>query len=402
MRKVIFVYQKAPQEIITGGHLYENKLAKGMAALSDTEVTILSAPAANNLIAKILAPLSNLTLLRSLVSDTKPIVIFNSSKFLYFLPLAAVLRIKGIPTVAVHHHFLYNEVSGIRRPVYTLGEKIFLRLCRHIIAPSRFMRREIARIIGRKPAYIPTPCPENRSGSAPENRSASARENRSVRTSDYASASAPEYNPILKPVSAPEGDIDTSGSLHSDLTANRAVKLLFTGTVEQRKGLIHAIKALDILNRKGVPFIFDIVGKCVNKDYLDRLKEEIAEYGLKDKIHFHGFVTREELKRFYSTADIYLFPSMQEGFGLSIAEAMGYGLPVTGFDNSAMPYIVNTGHNGILVPTADHARLAEAIIAIATNPDLHRTLSANALTTAAHLPRHTDFHRALTHFFTNI
>lgn len=378
MRKVIFVYQKAPQEIITGGHLYEDKLAKGIAALPETEVTILSAPAANNLIAKILAPLRNLTLLRSLVSDTKPIVIFNSSKFLYFLPLAAVLRIKGIPTVAVHHHFLYNEVSGIRRPFYTIGEKIFLRLCRHIIAPSRFMRREITRIIGRKPAYIPTPCPENRSGSTPE------------------------YNPILKPVSAPEGDIDTSGSLHSDLAANRAVKLLFTGTVEQRKGLIHAIKALDILNRRGIPFIFDIVGKCVNKDYLDRLKEEIAGYGLNDKIHFHGFVTREELKRFYSTADIYLFPSMQEGFGLSIAEAMGYGLPVTGFDNSAMPYIVNTGYNGILVPTPDHARLAEAIIAIATNPDLHRTLSANALTTAAHLPRHTDFHRALTHFFTNI
>ena len=394
MRKVIFVYQKAPQEIITGGHLYEDKLAKGIAALSDTEVTILSAPAANNLIAKILSPLRNLTLLRPLLHGSKPTVVFNSSKFLYFLPLAAVLRVKGIPTVAVHHHFLYNEVSGIRRPVYTLGEKIFLRLCRHIIAPSRFMRREIARIIGRKPAYIPTPCPENRSGSAPENRSG--------RTSDYASASTPEYNPILKPVSAPEGDIDTSGSLHSDLTANRAVKLLFTGTVEPRKGLIYAIKALDILNRKGIPFIFDIVGKCVNKDYLDRLKEGIAEYGLNDKIHFHGFVTREELKRFYSTADKYLFPSMQEGFGLSIAEAMGYGLPVTGFDNSAMPYIVNTGYNGILVPTSDHARLAEALIAIATNPDLHRTLSANALTTAAHLPRHTDFHRALTPVFTNI
>lgn len=390
MRKVIFVYQKAPQEIITGGHLYEDKLAKGIAALADTEVTILSAPAANNLIAKILAPLRNLTLLRPLLHGSKPTVVFNSSKFLYFLPLAAVLRVKGIPTVAVHHHFLYNEVSGIRRPVYTIGEKIFLRLCRYIIAPSRFMRREITRIIGRKPAYIPTPCPENRSGC----------------TSEYnrilESVNTHEYRPIIKPVSPPEGDIDTSGSLHSDLTANRVVKLLFTGTVEPRKGLIYAIKALDILNRKGIPFIFDIVGKCVNKDYLYRLKEEIAGYDLNDKIHFHGFVTREELKRFYSTADIYLFPSMQEGFGLSIAEAMGYGLPVTGFDNSAMPYIVNTGHNGILVPTADHARLAEAIIAIATNPDLHRTLSANALTTAAHLPRHTDFHRALTHLFTNI
>lgn len=72
-------------------------------------------------------------------------------------------------------------------------------------------------------------------------------------------------------------------------------------------------------------------------------------YGLEDVVTFVGRISDEELKSYYSRAYCFVFPSLLEGYGMVLIEAMSYGLPVIAFDNSAIPFTVKNDRNGILV-----------------------------------------------------
>lgn len=347
-RKFTFVYQQAPEAIVTGGHIFESKMARGLADIPDNEVEVLSAGSVTGLLTKLFAPLRNITLLPRLLHRERAennTILFNSSKFLYFLPLVLLLRMNGVRTIAIHHHFISNEIHGIKRLLFRPIELLFLRACREVIAPSPYMKSEIKRLTGKTPLYIPTPCPSPH---------------------------------------AQEKD-----------SRDEEINILFTGTIEPRKGLIYAIEALGKVHHEGKILKFHIAGKTVDRDYRKELDAAIHRQGLHDKVIFHGFIPRAELDLLYRKADIYLFPSLQEGFGLAIAEAMAWGLPTVAFDNSAMPYIVSDGVTGLLVPTGDIKRLADAIGRMTDDTDFRRKASANALAASAALPHHTDFLAAL-------
>jgi glycosyltransferase involved in cell wall biosynthesis len=81
------------------------------------------------------------------------------------------------------------------------------------------------------------------------------------------------------------------------------------------------------------------------------LRETIRDLNLDDQVLIPGYVPEEDLPMFYSAADVFVFPSLYEGFGLPVLEAMACGAPVIAQNSSSIPEVL--GDAGILVDSAD-------------------------------------------------
>lgn len=157
-------------------------------------------------------------------------------------------------------------------------------------------------------------------------------------------------------------------------------ELLFVGTVCLRKGIHHLVEMLDLL--KDQQFIVNVVGGYYDQDkYYQSLKKKVRDLNLTNQIVFHGRLNENELHEKFLAASAFVFPSHYEGFGMVLAEALGYGLPVVTFDNSAMPYLIKDGYNGFLVENKNSLALAKAIPRLFSNRSILKELSQNALST---------------------
>jgi len=93
-----------------------------------------------------------------------------------------------------------------------------------------------------------------------------------------------------------------------------------------------------------------------------RLKLLVRRLGVEDAFIFTGYVPDEEIPALYASCDIFCYPSLWEGFGLTVAEAQASGKPVVAFDHCAFPEVIRDGETGLLVPPRDHVRRAEGVI----------------------------------------
>ncbi len=155
--------------------------------------------------------------------------------------------------------------------------------------------------------------------------------------------------------------------------------VLFIGTIEPRKNLSNLLKALSILKRKtgSIPKLVVIGMKGWMHEDLARL---IKELDLKDDIAFLGFLTDDELRCFYSLAEVFVFPSYYEGFGFPIVEAFSCGAPVVTSNVSSCAEIA--GEAALQVAPDSEAEIADAIRRLLEDPDLRNTLKAKGLARA--------------------
>ncbi len=159
-------------------------------------------------------------------------------------------------------------------------------------------------------------------------------------------------------------------------------KLLFVGTVEPRKGIEYGLLAFNILHKVHNEYEFIIAGRTdADIKYYKRLVKYVEANNLSESVCFEGRVTNDRLQVLYEKSDIFLFPSMLEGYGLVIIEAMGRGVPVIAFDNSAMPYTVKNGYNGRLIPNKDWKRMGKTLIEVLENSDTMKALQKGAIET---------------------
>ena len=102
--------------------------------------------------------------------------------------------------------------------------------------------------------------------------------------------------------------------------------VLYVGRVQARKNLIRLTEAFAALKKRGLAHQLVIVGK---QDYqAEQLVAKIDELGLKEEVIFTGYVPTGDLPKFYSAAEAFVFPSIFEGFGLPVIEAMACGAAV--------------------------------------------------------------------------
>ena len=153
-------------------------------------------------------------------------------------------------------------------------------------------------------------------------------------------------------------------------------RILFVGHCSPIKGVNYLLEAIWLL--KDSDIVLDLVGDLEgNIEYTRSLQEMTRIWGISDKIIFHGFVHRERIIDLYTEADIFVLPSLWEGFGIVLLEAMAFNLPVIATTAGAIPELVKDGVNGLLVPPANSRALAEAIAALIQNPGLRKKLGKN-------------------------
>lgn len=155
---------------------------------------------------------------------------------------------------------------------------------------------------------------------------------------------------------------------------NYPVKILYIGRLEARKGIDILIKAIPKVLSRVTRVKFIIVGReNVDTKWIVKLRNTI-EYKYLEKINFLGYVEKNEtIKRLYQNADICVFPSRYESFGLTILEAMGFGKPVIASKVGGIPEIIEDRVNGILVRPRSHD-LAKNIVALVKNPKLRNKI----------------------------
>lgn len=152
--------------------------------------------------------------------------------------------------------------------------------------------------------------------------------------------------------------------------------ILCVATLEPRKNIIQLIKAYHQLSpelRNQYQLI--LVGK---KGWqYQELFTLVKQLKLKERILFTGYIPEEDLPYFYNAATVFVYPSLYEGFGLPVLDAMACGIPVITSNTSSFPEIV--GDAGILVDPHDSSSLSDAIQTLLTNPDKHKLFSEKAL-----------------------
>lgn len=336
--KILFLYSRSGA-IITGGQKYDYMLYEYLGEISGIEVERRCLDNANTKLRRYRSVFSNLLLAKDL--RKYDLVIANSTDCFCFALLFWLLKLLGVKTAVLLHHFLFHGAEGIRRLYCKSLEGNFLKASSSIIVPSPYINDLCRKMYPRKEVYywqIPF-----------------------------------EQSPSVLPANPIPGN------------------LLYIGTIEHRKGLLHLIEAMTLLKNRGVDCRLTIVGKIVSQAYKDMLDAKIAENKL--NVRFAGYVSSEELERIKSEADIFTFPSRLEGYGMVICESMLCGLPVVCFDNSAMPYTVKDGVNGLLVADGNNDALADAIEKIVEDRDLRKRLSEGALATVDTFMTHARYRR---------
>ena len=166
----------------------------------------------------------------------------------------------------------------------------------------------------------------------------------------------PLHIPVVKVTPA----IDTKQFYNPDRTGRvgETIRLLSVGRLHWKKGYEYAFRTLALLMEKGINFEFTIVGE--GKEF-ERLAFSVWQYGLSEKVHFAGKVPHNELPGLMQTYDVYLQPSVQEGFCNSVLEAQCNGLYCIVSDAEGLPENVLDGETGRVVPKRSPESLAQAI-----------------------------------------
>lgn len=328
MKKLLIIYPDYSEEV-TGGQVYDKMFFKTF--LSNKEVKV------------------DFLLDEHLFSQNKFLFIFsyllklgtccrydyiltNSRLYTRLFVLWSFLRIFGIKIYSIHHHFNFEGERGLKKLIHKTLELYFLYISSATLIPSPYIKDRFTSLL-KKSKYIYIPLGVKKS----ENK---CNGNREI------------------------GDV---------------VDLLYVGTIERRKGLLYLVNSLSLLKKKtNRIFRCHIVGKTIEEYYKLQIERQIVDSDLNENVIFHGRLSNEELDKLYNDSDIFVFPSMLEGYGMVLLEAMSYSLPIVAFNNSAMPYTVKTDINGLLVKNKDIEEFCDAIIKLMDNSTYYSRLVCNA------------------------
>lgn len=148
---------------------------------------------------------------------------------------------------------------------------------------------------------------------------------------------------------------------------NTPLRLLYLGGIGIRKGFHILVEAMRLLVKH--PVHLDVVGM------LKGPRELIQE--LPPNVTLHGSVPGDEVGKYYQSADIFIFPTLSDGFGLTQLEAQSHRLPL--IVSAFCAEIVTDGINGLILEQVDAQSITEAVLKVVDQPELLERFSANAV-----------------------
>jgi glycosyltransferase involved in cell wall biosynthesis len=162
--------------------------------------------------------------------------------------------------------------------------------------------------------------------------------------------------------------------------------IFFLGSLEPRKNLPALIEAFSLLRARdcgpidGTRHAELIVGGSPGWKY-QAIFERIEALGLKEHVRFIGQVSQDQLPLWYNACSVFAYPSLYEGFGLPVLEAMACGAPVVTSNVTSLPEVV--GDAGLMVAPADVRGLADALARVLDDAGLREELRRKSLQRAA-------------------
>ena len=154
------------------------------------------------------------------------------------------------------------------------------------------------------------------------------------------------------------------------------LRALFLGSVILRKGVGQLFDAIRMLKNEPVDFTF--AGPLGVK-----IPDEISQLS---NVRFLGPVDKATVERLYRASDVFLFPTLSDGFGLTQLEALGHGLPVVASTHCGL--VVEDCVNGLVLPEISPEAIAEAIMALVRDREILEKLQSNARVPDKFHPRH--------------
>jgi glycosyltransferase involved in cell wall biosynthesis len=193
------------------------------------------------------------------------------------------------------------------------------------------------------------------------------------------------YDPALVPHVIPSAQAELVGDREQArrIRARWPAKILVghAGALDNsQKGQLHLIRAARALAATAPALQVVLLGAGKDEAWLKREAADLAN------VTFEGHV--QNVGDYLAAFDLFVYPSLHEGLGSAILDAMSFGLPVVASAVDGIPEIVHDGENGLLVPPADEGRLAEALGRLAGDAALRKRLGeAGRRTAATHAPQ---------------
>jgi glycosyltransferase involved in cell wall biosynthesis len=257
----------------------------------------------------------------------------------YFVPYAHL----GFKTVAVFHDAFFFENKEHYHPLFIwLFRHIALpsaARCSYIIVPSDYAKKQIHRYYKELPV------------------------DRLVTIYEGPKTLSKEYEPV------------NHATILSKLRIQEKKYLLHVGVMNKRKNIPFLINAYKQLLENGNDYKLVLAGSLNTSQYIDdsaKILTTITQNNLQHQVILTGYLSDEELAVVYQHAFLYVFPSLNEGFGLPIVEAFAYGVPVIVSNNTCLPEI---GADAVLTfDPFDETDLVAKMQSVIENAGLRKSL----------------------------
>jgi glycosyltransferase involved in cell wall biosynthesis len=164
--------------------------------------------------------------------------------------------------------------------------------------------------------------------------------------------------------------------------ATQPLRLLVTGNIIPRKGHDLLMEVLGGLS--DLAWELQVVGAVIDPRYRRKVDRLARRYGLEERVHYTGLLSPEALHRQYLEADIFVFPSRYEGYGISLAEAIRAHLPFVAFASGAITEL--TGGRGSLVAAGDLHGFRHQLRLLIADPSIRRQSAVLSRSLAGQLP----------------
>lgn len=244
---------------------------------------------------------------------------------------------QSVPQVVMVH-----DLRTISHPEHSLQSIYFrqwvpllLRQCKHILTNSRFTAQEIQRCAG-----------------------------------------VEEHRITVIPLGFSSDLFTASGRLDSGESAVGRPYLLHVGQAYPHKNLAHLIQSFAKVAACDRDVVLVLAGKPHSSE-VPKLSALVQQLGLDERVQFRSYVPAAELPRLYRGAMAFVYPSLWEGFGLPVLEAMACGTPVITSLGSGTEEVA--GDAALLVDPTNTSELEDALLQVMRNPELRRRLSRDGL-----------------------
>jgi glycosyltransferase involved in cell wall biosynthesis len=256
-----------------------------------------------------------------------------------------LLPLRHVPTVLTVHDLIFRHLPAHHKPLnrwyLNLTMPLYCRRATHIIAISECTRRDLVA------AYTVPP----------------------EKITVVHEAAAPCFRPQPP-------DVVEAVRARYDLPKRY---LLFVGTIEPRKNLTRLLTAFEAVYDDGLTDGLVIVGR---RGWLvDEFFARLERSSVQSAILFPGYVPIQDLPAFYAGAQALAFPSLYEGFGLPVLEAMACGTPVTCSNTSSLPEVA--GESALYCDPADVESITAALRRLLGDADLRAALRQRGFERAA-------------------